>query len=171
MPRPGGIHGEGERPAGPRRLPIARGFTFGFDGPGTTAGPDAPPAAPPRGEAAEFGFAAGGKSPALVAPRCGDRTAWTPEVRDARFPEPDRVVPAGDGRAAVALSAADAAFLSDRLPDRPGGAAVPDAPPPCRPAPPSAARSLGRRAGPGRRRPTSANSRNGTGPSPARRSA
>ena len=51
---------------------------------------------------------------------CGDWTVWSPEVRDARFPELDRVVPATDGKATVSLSAADAAFLRDRLPSLPG---------------------------------------------------
>ena len=67
-----------------------------------------------------LGFAFGGKSPGLVALSCGDWTVRTPEVRGARFPDLDRVVPGGVGAASVTLSDADAAFLADRLANLPG---------------------------------------------------
>ena len=103
-------------------LLIARGFSFPFGEPVLLPAPGVLAAAPLRGEDVAVGFVAGGESSAaLVALRCGDWTVWSPEVRDARFPELDRVVPAGDGGASAALSAADAAFLLDRLPGLPGG--------------------------------------------------
>ena len=102
-------------------LLIARGFSFPFGEPLLLPAPGVLAAAPLRGEGVEVGVAAGGESSAaLVALRCGGWTVWSPEARDARFPELDRVVPAGDGKASAALSAADAAFLLDRLPGLPG---------------------------------------------------
>ena len=102
-------------------LLIARGFSFPFGEPVLLPAPGVLAAAPLRGDDVAVGVVTGGKSSAaVVALRCGDWTVWSPEVRDAQFPELDRVVPAGDGKASVALSAADAAFLLDRLPGLPG---------------------------------------------------
>ena len=103
-------------------LLIARGFSFPFGEPVLLPAPGVLAAAPLRGEDVAVGVVAGGKSSAaVVALRCGDWTVWSPETRGSRFPELDRVVPAGDGKASAALSAADAAFLLDRLPGLPGG--------------------------------------------------
>ena len=77
-------------------------------------------AAPLRREAVRLSFVPNGESAGTVALACGGWLVWSPEVRDARFPELDRVVPATDGKATVSLSAADAAFLRDRLPSLPG---------------------------------------------------
>ena len=102
-------------------LLIARGFAFPFGEPVLLPAPGVLAAAPLRGEDVAVGFVAGGKTPALVALRCGGWTVWSPETRGSRFPELDRVVPGGTGRAGVSLSEGDAAFLRDRLPSLPGG--------------------------------------------------
>ena len=97
-------------------LLIASGFSFPFAEPVLLPAPHALSAVPLRKEGVRIGFVPNG----AVALLCGDWTVWSPEVRDARFPDLDRVVPAADGKATVSLSAADAAFLRDRLPSLPG---------------------------------------------------
>ena len=101
-------------------LLIAGGFSLPFAEPVLLPAPHALSAAPLRKEGVRIGFVANGAAAGAVALRCGDWTVWSPEVRDARFPELDRVVPSAEGKAAVSLSAADAAFLRDRLPSLPG---------------------------------------------------
>ena len=101
-------------------LLIARGFTFGFEQPVLLPAPHVLSAPPLRGAEVRVAVLPGGKSAGLVVLSCGDWTVWAPEARDARFPELDRVVPGGEGRASVSLSEADAAFLRDRLASLPG---------------------------------------------------
>ena len=101
-------------------LLIARGFRFAFDAPVLLTAPHALSVAPLRNEEVRLGFAPGGKASGVVVLSCGDWTVWAPEARDARFPDLDRVVPAGEPKATATLSAADAAFLADRLGRLPG---------------------------------------------------
>ncbi|NNJ24334.1 hypothetical protein [Alienimonas chondri] len=101
-------------------LLIARGFTFGFDQPVLLPAPHVLSAAPLRGGDVKVQFLSGGKSAGLVVLSCGDWTVWTPEARDARFPDLDRVVPSKVGKAGVSLSKGDAAFLLDRIASLPG---------------------------------------------------
>ncbi|QDT16637.1 hypothetical protein [Alienimonas californiensis] len=104
-------------------LLIARGFTFSFDKPILLPAPHVLSTASLRGEEALVAFLPGGKSAGLAVLQCGDWSIWSPEARDARFPDLDRVVPGGEGKASVMLSAADAAFLADRLDRLPGAGA------------------------------------------------
>ena len=101
-------------------LLIARGFRFAFDESVLLPAPHALSAAPLRGEEVRLRFAPGGKAPGLVVLSCGDWTIWAPEVRDARFPDLDRVVPASDGKATATLSETDTEFLANRLARLPG---------------------------------------------------
>ncbi|MEM9703505.1 MAG: hypothetical protein AAF907_13785, partial [Planctomycetota bacterium] len=99
---------------------LARGFEVGFEKPFLLPAPHSLATAPLRGEAVRIAFLPGGKTAGLIVMKGGDWTIWTPEVRNARFPELDRVVPGGPGQATITLSEADAAFLLDRLPRLPG---------------------------------------------------
>ena len=101
-------------------LLIARGFAFPFEQPVLLPAPHALSAAPLRKEDVRVAFAAGGARAGVLALLCGDWTVWSPEVRDARFPELDRVVPA-EGKATATLTNRDVRFLTDRLPSLPGG--------------------------------------------------
>ena len=101
-------------------LLIARGFAFDFDASVLLPAPHALSAAPLRGAEVRVGFAPGGEQPGLVVLSCGDWTVWTPEARDAHFPDLDRVIPGGVGAASVTLSGTDAAFFADRLTSLPG---------------------------------------------------
>ena len=103
-------------------LLIAGGFSLPFAEPVLLPAPHALSAAPLRREEVRVAFVPNAASAGAVVLLCGDWTVWSPEVRDARFPELDRVVPSAEGRATVSLSAADAAFLLDRLPSLPGSA-------------------------------------------------
>ena len=100
-------------------LLIARGFTFPFAEPVLLPAPHALSAAPLRKLHVRVAFIAGGPQAGVLALRCGDWTIWSPEVRDARFPELDRVVPA-EGKATATLTDRDVRFLLDRLPSLPG---------------------------------------------------
>ena len=100
-------------------LLIARGFSFPFEKPVLLPAPHAMSAAPLRKEDVRVAFIAGGAQAGVLALQCGDWTIWSPEVKDARFPELDRVVPA-DGKATAMLTDRDAWFLIDRLPSLPG---------------------------------------------------
>ena len=100
-------------------LLIARGFSFPFGEPVLLPAPHALSAAPLRKEDVRVAFAAGGAQAAVLALRCGDWTVWCAEVKDARFPELDRVVPA-EGKATATLTDRDVRFLLDRLPSLPG---------------------------------------------------
>ena len=100
-------------------LLIARGFTFPFDEPVLLPAPHAISAAPPRQVEVSVGFIGGGAQRGTVALQSGDWTIWSPEVKDARFPELDRVVPA-EGKAAATLTDRDVRFLLDRIGDLPG---------------------------------------------------
>ena len=102
-------------------LLIARGFAFGFGEPVLLPAPHALSASPLRDFEIRVAVVSGGKSPGVVTLACDHWRLWSPEVRDARFPDLDRVVPGGVGRAGVSLSEGDAAFLRDRLPSLPGG--------------------------------------------------
>ncbi|MFH5804355.1 hypothetical protein [Alienimonas sp. DA493] len=104
-------------------LLIARGFRFGFDQPVLLPAPHALSAAPLRKQDVRVAFLPGGRQAGVLALRCGDWTVWSPEARDARFADLDRVVPGGEGKAAVGLTEADAAFLADRLDRLPGAGA------------------------------------------------
>ena len=101
-------------------LLIARGFTFPFAEPVLLPAPHALSAAPLRKLHVRVAFIAGGPQAGVLALLCGDWTVWSPEVRDARFPELDRVVPA-EGKATATLTDRDVRFLLDRLPSLPGG--------------------------------------------------
>ena len=100
-------------------LLIARGFSFPFAEPVLLPAPHALSAAPLRKEDVRVGFVAGGPQAGVLALLCGDWTIWSPEVRDARFPELDRVVPA-EGKATATLTSRDVRFLLDRIPSLPG---------------------------------------------------
>ncbi|QDT16399.1 hypothetical protein [Alienimonas californiensis] len=104
-------------------LLIARGFAFPWEEPVLLPAPHVLSTAPLRGEEALVAFVPNGSKVGLIALRCGDWTVWSLEARDARFPDLDRVVPGGEGTACVTLSAADAAFLADRLDRLPGAGA------------------------------------------------
>ena len=101
-------------------LLIARGFAFPFAEPKLLRAPHALSAAPLRKEDVRVAFAGGGAQAGVLALQCGDWTVWSPEVRDARFPELDRVVPA-EGKATATLNDRDVRFLIDRLPSLPDG--------------------------------------------------
>ena len=101
-------------------LLIGGGFTLPFAEPVLLPAPHALSAAPLRKEDVRVAFAAGGAQAGVLALQCGDWTIWSPEVKDARFPELDRVVPA-EGKATATLTDRDARFLLDRLPSLPGG--------------------------------------------------
>ena len=100
-------------------LLIARGFSFPFAEPVLLPAPHALSAAPLRKEDVRVAFAAGGAQAGVLALQCGDWTIWCAEVKDARFPELDRVLPA-DGKATATLTDRDVRFLLDRLPSLPG---------------------------------------------------
>ena len=102
-------------------LLIARGFAFPFERPALLPAPHALSAAPLRREAVRLSFVPNGESAGTVALACGDWTVWSPEVRDARFPGLDRVVPATTGKATATLAGRDVRFLLDRVPSLPGG--------------------------------------------------
>ncbi|QDT17214.1 hypothetical protein [Alienimonas californiensis] len=101
-------------------LLIARGFTFSFDKPVLLPAPQVLSAALLRRDDVRVAFLPGGPQAGLCVLQCGDWTIWSPEARDARFPDLDRVVPGGEGKASVTLSEADSAFLADRLDRLPG---------------------------------------------------
>ena len=101
-------------------LLIARGFSFPFAEPVLLPAPHALSAAPLRKEDVRVAFVAGGARAGVLTLRCGEWTIWSPEVKDARFPELDRVVPA-EGKATATLTDRDVRFLLDRLPSLPGG--------------------------------------------------
>ena len=101
-------------------LLIARGFSFPLERPALLPAPHALSAAPLREEGVRIGFVPNGEAAGTVALACGDWTVWSPEVRDARFPGLDRVVPATTGKATATLTARDVRFLLDRLPSLPG---------------------------------------------------
>ena len=101
-------------------LLIARGFAFPFAEPVLLPAPHALFAAPLRKDEVSVAFVAGGAQAGVLALAAGDWTVWSPEVRDARFPELDRVVPA-EGKATATLTDRDVRFLLDRLPSLPGG--------------------------------------------------
>ena len=101
-------------------LLIARGFSFPFAEPVLLPAPHALSAAPLRREGVRVAFVPNGAAAGTGALLCGDWTVWSPEVRDARFPELDRVVPATDGKATATLTDRDVRFLLDRLPSLPG---------------------------------------------------
>ena len=101
-------------------LLIARGLSFPFGEPVLLPAPHALSAAPLRKVDVRVAFVAGGTQAGVLALRCGDWTIWSPEVRDARFPELDRVVPA-DGKATATLTDRDVRFLLNRIPSLPGG--------------------------------------------------
>ncbi|QDT14213.1 hypothetical protein [Alienimonas californiensis] len=96
-------------------LLIARGFSFPWEEPVLLPAPHALGCSQLKGVDVRTARVTDGPKVALVVLSAGDWTLWTPEARDARFPELDRVVPGGEGKAAVRLSEADAAFLADRL--------------------------------------------------------
>ena len=99
-------------------LLIARGFAFPFEEPVLLPAPHALSAVSLRKEDARVAFAAGGARAGVLALAAGDWTIWSPEVRDTRFPELDRVVPA-EGRATATLTGPDVRFLLDRIPSLP----------------------------------------------------
>ena len=103
------------------RLLIARGFAFPFEQPVLLPAPHALSAAPLRKEGVQLANVPNGAAASTLAMLCGDWTIWTPEVRDARFPELDRVVPS-DGKATATLTGRDLRFLLSRLPSLPGSA-------------------------------------------------
>ena len=100
-------------------LLIGRGFSFPFAEPVLLPAPHALSAAPLRKEDVRVASAAGGAQAGVLALAAGDWMIWCPEVKDARFPELDRVVPA-DGKATATLTGRDVRFLIDRLPSLPG---------------------------------------------------
>ena len=100
-------------------LLIGRGFSFPFTEPVLLPAPHALSAAPLRKEDVRVAFVAGDPQAGVLALRCGDWTVWSPEVKDARFPELDRVVPA-EGKATATLIDRDVRFLLDRIPSLPG---------------------------------------------------
>ena len=102
-------------------LLIARGYSFPFDRPVLVPAPHALSAAPLRREGVRVAFDPNGEAAGTVALACGDWLLWSPEVRDARFPELDRVVPATTGQATGTLTGRDVRFLLDRVPSLPGG--------------------------------------------------
>ncbi|MFH5806306.1 hypothetical protein [Alienimonas sp. DA493] len=101
-------------------LLIARGFAFPWDEPVLLPASHALGCSPLKDEEVRVARVTDGPKVPLVVLSAGDWTLWTPEARDARFPDLDRVVPAGGGKASVVLSEADAAFLADRLDRLPG---------------------------------------------------
>ena len=101
-------------------LLIARGFAFPFAEPVLLPAPHALFATPLRKDEVSVAFVGGGAQAAVLALQCGDWTIWSPEVKDARFPELDRVMPA-EGKATATLTDRDVRFLLDRLPSLPGG--------------------------------------------------
>ncbi|MFH5806822.1 hypothetical protein [Alienimonas sp. DA493] len=96
-------------------LLIARGFSFPWAEPVLLPAPHALGCLPLKGAGVHLARVADGPKVPLVVLSAADWTLWTPEARDARFPDLDRVVPGGEGKASVSLSEADAAFLADRL--------------------------------------------------------
>ena len=100
-------------------LLIARGYSFPFERPVLVPAPHALSAAPLRREEVRLGYVPNGEAAGTVALACGDWLVWSPEVKGARFPELDRVVPA-EGKATAALTDRDVRFLIDRIPSLPG---------------------------------------------------
>ncbi|WP_171190044.1 hypothetical protein, partial [Alienimonas chondri] len=101
-------------------LLIARSYAFPWDEPVLLPAPHALRCSQLKGAEVRIARGSDGSKVPLVILSAGDWTLWTPETRDARFPDLDRVVPGGEGRATVTLSAADAAFFADRLDRLPG---------------------------------------------------
>ncbi|QDT16547.1 hypothetical protein [Alienimonas californiensis] len=101
-------------------LLIARGFDFPWEQPVLLPAPHALGCSPLKDLDVHVARVTDGPKVPLVVLSAGDWRLWTPEVRDARFPDLDRVVPGGEGKATVSLSEADAAFLADRLDRLPG---------------------------------------------------
>ena len=104
-------------------LLIARGFSFRWEEPVLLPAPHALSCSQLKDADVRVARVADGAKVPLVVLSVGDWTLWAPEARDARFPDLDRVVPGGGGKATVALLAADAAFLADRLDRLPGAGA------------------------------------------------
>ena len=73
-------------------LLIARGYSFPFESQVLVPAPHALSAAPLRREGVRLAFVTNGTAGGTVVLLCGDWTVWSPEVRNARFPELDRVV-------------------------------------------------------------------------------
>ncbi|QDT15076.1 hypothetical protein [Alienimonas californiensis] len=101
-------------------LLIARGYSFPWDEPVLLPAPHVLGCSQLKDTEVQVARRTDGPKVPLVVLSAGDRTLWTPEARDARFPDLDRVVPGGEGKASVTLSDADAAFLADRLDRLPG---------------------------------------------------
>ena len=104
-------------------LLVAGGFAFPWREPVLLPAPHALGCSQLKGTDVRVGRATGGGKVPPIVLAVGDWTLWTPEARDARFPDLTRVIPEGDGKASVALSPADAAFLADRLDRLPGAGA------------------------------------------------
>ena len=113
-------HGSRIEATDSHHLLIGRGYSFPFEEPVLLPAPHTLSAAPLRKEDVRVAFAGGGAQAGVLALQCGDWTVWSPEVKDARLPELDRVVPA-DGKATATLIDRDVRFLIDRLPSLPGG--------------------------------------------------
>ncbi|WP_171189833.1 hypothetical protein, partial [Alienimonas chondri] len=101
-------------------LLIARGFAFPWEEPVLLPAPHALGCSQLKAAEVRVARTTDGPKIPLVVLSVGDWTLWTPEARDARFPDLDRVVPGGAGKATVTLSETDAAFLADRIDRLPG---------------------------------------------------
>ena len=101
-------------------LLIARGFSFPWEEPVLLPAPHALGCSQVKESGVRVARVTDGAKVPFVVLSAGDWTLWAPEARDARFPDLDRVVPGGPGLGVVSLSAADAAFLADRLDRLPG---------------------------------------------------
>ncbi len=101
-------------------LLVARGFAFPWEEPVLLPAPHALRCSQVKGADVRIARVTDGSKNPLVVLSASDWTLWAPEARDARFPNLDRVIPGGEGRASVTLSDADAAFLADRLDRLPG---------------------------------------------------
>ncbi|QDT16774.1 hypothetical protein [Alienimonas californiensis] len=101
-------------------LLIARGYSFPWEQPVLLPAPHVLSCSQLKDAELRVARVTDGPKVPLVVLSVGDWTLWTPEARDARFPDLDRVVPGGEGKASVSLSGADAAFLADRLDRLPG---------------------------------------------------
>ena len=104
-------------------LLIARGCSFPWEQPVLLPAPHALGCSQLKEAKVRVARVTDGPKVPLVVLSAGDWTLWTPEARDARFPDLDRVVPGGEGKASVNLTEADAAFLADRLDRLPGAGA------------------------------------------------
>ncbi|MFH5806651.1 hypothetical protein [Alienimonas sp. DA493] len=101
-------------------LLIARHYAFPWEQPVLLPAPHALGCSQLKDAEVRLARVTDGPKVPLVVLSAGDWTLWAPEARDARFPDLDRVVPGGGGKASVVLSEADAAFLADRLDRLPG---------------------------------------------------